>query len=135
MKLLNNIILEKKYSNENLLVFGRKGELNQVFVNILGNAIDAIENKVTGKKNITISTATNNSNVVVSIKDNGLGMRKEDQKNIFDPFFTTKAAGKGTGLGLSISYRIINDHKGKIDLISELGSGSEFKIFLPTTPK
>jgi len=103
-------------------------QINQVIMNILNNAIQAIENK--GK--ITISTRNaENEFVSIEVKDTGKGITKDKLKNIFDPFFTTKDVGKGTGLGLSISYGIVKDHKGEIIVRSELGKGSDFKILLP----
>jgi len=103
------------------------GQLNQVFMNVITNAIDAIGTR--GK--IFISTSSENHSVKVSIRDTGGGMSDEVKQKIFDPFFTTKEIGKGTGLGLSISYGIIEKHKGKIEVKSEIGEGTEFIITLP----
>ncbi|HKR04014.1 MAG TPA: ATP-binding protein [Bacteroidia bacterium] len=103
------------------------GQLNQVFMNILTNAIDAIEEN--GK--ITVTTYRENNKLKISIRDTGKGMTEEIKKKIFDPFFTTKDVGKGTGLGLSISYGIIEKHNGKIEVISAAGKGTEFVITLP----
>lgn len=103
------------------------GQLNQVFLNILNNAIQAIPAQ--GK--ITIATRVSNNQVIVSIKDTGKGMTDEIKQHIFDPFFTTKQVGEGTGLGLSISYGIIEKHDGKIEVKSEPGAGTEFIILLP----
>jgi len=103
------------------------GQLNQVFMNILSNAIDAIDDKGT----ITISTVKSNDKVQVSIKDTGRGIPENIRTRIFEPFFTTKEVGHGTGLGLSISHGIIEKHKGKIKVISEVEKGSEFVISLP----
>jgi signal transduction histidine kinase len=118
------------------------GQLNQVFMNILANAIDAfdelanqsIESGIRIKGTIEISTAVNQANtyVIISIKDNSMGMSSEVKERIFEPFFTTKAVGKGTGLGLSISKEIVEkQHKGKLDCISVLGEGTEFVIEIP----
>jgi signal transduction histidine kinase len=103
------------------------GQLNQVFMNILNNAIQAIS----GEGEIRITTTLEEDNIVITISDSGKGMNPETQKRIFEPFFTTKDVGKGTGLGLSISYGIIEKHNGKISVWSESGKGSEFKITLP----
>jgi signal transduction histidine kinase len=103
------------------------GQLNQVFMNILSNAIDAIPVKGT----ITISTFKSNRSVSISIKDNGRGIPEDIQARIFEPFFTTKEVGQGTGLGLSICHSIIEKHNGKIEVQSETGKGSEFVILLP----
>jgi len=103
------------------------GQLNQVFMNILNNAIQAID----GEGKILINTSVRDSFVRISIKDSGKGMTSVVQKRIFEPFFTTKDIGKGTGLGLSISYGIIEKHGGKISVKSKVGKGTEFIIELP----
>ncbi len=118
------------------------GQLNQVFMNILVNSIDALEKQyqedsLKDSKNhpnsIIISTEVFQKNVVrISFKDNGSGMTENIKTRIFDPFFTTKSVGEGTGLGLSISYQIVVDkHKGKITCLSEPGHGCEFQIDIP----
>ena len=111
------------------------GKLNQVFMNILGNAIDALTEFRTSDiiATISISTQVIDKNYVrICIADNGTGINEEVSKNIFNPFFTTKPVGKGTGLGLSISYQIIVEtHKGKIYCDSELGKGTKFVIEIP----
>lgn len=131
------------------------GQLNQVFMNLISNAIDALESKgeeekdnsfqpnceknqqvnqsLTTAPTIKISTEANSRNwVVIRIADNGAGMTEEVQKKLFDPFFTTKPLGKGTGLGLSISYQIIVEkHGGKLQCISKLGQGTQFIIGIP----
>jgi signal transduction histidine kinase len=103
------------------------GQLNQVFMNILSNAIDAIGRD--GK--IAIATSKENDGVKISIRDNGKGMSEEVKQKIFDPFFTTKDVGKGTGLGLSISYGIIKKHNGRIEVNSAESTGTEFVLTLP----
>ncbi|BAY86519.1 integral membrane sensor signal transduction histidine kinase [Calothrix parasitica NIES-267] len=111
------------------------GKLNQVFMNILGNAIDALSELRTSDTIATISISTqviDKNWVKICIADNGTGINEEVSKNIFNPFFTTKPVGKGTGLGLSISYQIIVEtHKGKIYCDSELGKGTKFVIEIP----
>ena len=103
------------------------GQLNQVFMNILSNAIDAIE----GQGTITITTSKANDFVRISIRDTGKGIPEHLRAKIFDPFFTTKEVGEGTGLGLTISHGIIEKHKGSIKVNSHIGEGSEFVISLP----
>lgn len=105
------------------------GELNQVFLNLLQNAIHAMENA--HQKILNINTWQDTKNVYISIEDTGHGIRAEHFEKIFAPFFTTKAIGQGTGLGLHISYKIVLDHKGSIDIASELGLGAKFTIQLP----
>jgi len=102
-------------------------QINQVFLNLITNAAQAIE----GQGEITIATESVNNEVIVHIRDNGCGMPDDVRSRIFEPFFTTKDVGKGTGLGLSIVYRIIEEHGGKISVDSELGKGTVFTIRLP----
>lgn len=109
------------------------GKLNQVFMNIINNAAQAVlsahMNDDEGK--VIIQTQNNGDTISIHIIDNGIGMDEEVRSKIFDPFFTTKKAGEGTGLGLSIVYSIIELHKGNIEVKSELGKGTEFIITLP----
>jgi two-component system, NtrC family, sensor kinase len=107
-------------------------QLNQVFLNLINNAAQAIES---GGGEITVSTRTEGADhVAVEIADNGKGIPPEIMSKIFDPFFTTKAVGKGTGLGLSISYKIVEQHGGRINVDSIVGKGTRFTIVLPLTP-
>ncbi|WP_315791296.1 PAS domain S-box protein [Fischerella sp. JS2] len=134
----------KEYSNLPL-VDCYPGQLNQVFMNLLANAIDALEEPVVKdsqqltmdnghltKPQIRIRTEIKDDLVLVCIADNGTGMTEEVRQKLFDPFFTTKPVGKGTGMGLSISYKIIVEkHQGKIKCISAPGQGSEFIVAIP----
>lgn len=108
-------------------------QLNQVFINILSNAIDELlAYKDQKDKQIVVSTEVVARNQIsVRIRDNGSGMPQAIIDKIFDPFFTTKDVGKGTGLGLSISYRIIEKHGGRIVVSSQQKKGTEFAIYLP----
>jgi signal transduction histidine kinase len=119
------------------------GQLNQVFMNLLANAIDALEESNQGKSfeeiednlnqiEITTSLTADKKSVVIKIADNGLGISEEVQQRIFDNLFTTKAVGKGTGLGLSIARQIIVEkHEGSLNFNSEIGKGTEFIIAIP----
>jgi signal transduction histidine kinase len=107
------------------------GQLNQVFMNILSNAIQAIEGTGTIRIKTSLSNKSGQDFAVVSIKDSGNGMPEDVRKRIFEPFFTTKDVGKGTGLGLSISFGVIEKHGGTIEVTSEVGKGTEFVITLP----
>ena len=116
------------------------GQLNQVFMNLLSNAIDALEDANQGLKyeeianQITVKTelSEDKKQVIIRIIDNGIGMSAEVQAKIFEHLFTTKGVGKGTGLGLAISRQIVEEkHGGKITLTSEVGKGTEFAIALP----
>lgn len=104
------------------------GQLNQAILNVLINAVDAVEDGGI----IGISAFENNDNVVIGIEDNGCGIPNEIRSRIFDPFFTTKPVGSGTGLGLSITYKIIHDlHKGDIQVESSEQGGTKFMITIP----
>jgi len=105
-------------------------QINQVFANLLTNAVEAIH----GAGRITIATKQEGSDLVIQVADTGSGIRPEHLERIFDPGFTTKGVGVGTGLGLSITYRIIENHQGSIQVESEPGRGTTFTLRLPITP-
>ena len=110
------------------------GKINQVFMNILTNAIQAITAKkpMDEKELIEISTRNSgNETIEIRIKDTGTGMAPQVKQHIFEPFFTTKEVGEGTGLGMAITFKIIQQHAGKIEIISEEGKGAEFILTLP----
>jgi light-regulated signal transduction histidine kinase (bacteriophytochrome) len=114
------------------------GQLNQVFMNLISNAIDELLVAVAEKgisPTITITTSCINDWVAVSIKDNGRGIPVLDQAKLFDPFFTTKPVGQGTGLGLSISYKIVEKHRGHLLCQSQPDEGTEFVVKLPVKQK
>lgn len=106
------------------------GQLNQVFMNILNNAVQAMPEDRKDAE-ITIYTEEAKNEVMIRIKDNGVGIPDEIKDRIWEPFFTTKEVGVGTGLGMSITYGIVEKHGGKIELSSEVGKGTEFVITLP----
>ncbi|MBD2502463.1 sensor histidine kinase [Anabaena azotica] len=108
-------------------------QLNQVFMNIISNAIDALEAPAIASPTITIRTSLIETNwIEIRIIDNGVGIPESVHPKLFDPFFTTKSVGKGTGLGLSISYQIVTEkHGGKIDCYSTVGQGTEFVLKIP----
>ncbi|MGK7903272.1 MAG: sensor histidine kinase [Hormoscilla sp.] len=114
-------------------------ELNQVFLQILTNAVDALaEVKETENKSLTIEISTallESDRVQIRIADNGIGIKPETIYKIYDPFYTTKKVGAGTGLGLAVSYQIIQQHQGSLDCVSELGKGTELIIEIPLTLK
>jgi len=131
---LNIVHNELKYKAEVVKEYGNLPEveciisqLNQVFMNLLVNAAQAIEEHGI----ITVRSGCDSKGVWVEIKDTGKGMDEATQKRIFDPFFTTKPVGKGTGLGLSLSYNIIKKHHGCISVASAPGEGATFHIWLP----
>jgi PAS domain S-box-containing protein len=102
--------------------------LNQVFLNLINNARQAIHNKGT----ITLRTWVEDKTASIAITDDGVGIPKENLPRVFDPGFTTKGVGVGTGLGLSICYQIVKDHRGRIDVESEVGKGATFTVRIPT---
>jgi len=116
-----------KFLDAKVIVMGFPQKLLQVFINMLVNASHAIKN--TGE--ISISSSCHRSEIHISFEDNGTGIRQSDLQKIFDPFFTTKPVGKGTGLGLHIVRAIIDEHKGRIDVSSNINKGSKFDIYLP----
>jgi signal transduction histidine kinase len=109
------------------------GKLNQVFLNIISNAIHAIikVHGESGEGELKISTQCRDENIYISIKDNGSGMDEHTKSKIFDPFFTTKDVGEGTGLGMSIAYNTVKKHNGDILINSTLEEGSEMIIQIP----
>ncbi len=131
---LNIVNNEIKYKAEVIKEYGNipeveclHSQLNQVFMNLLINASHAIEER----GSITLRTGTKGDEVWVEITDTGNGIAPENLQKIFDPFFTTKQIGQGTGLGLSLSYGIIQKHHGRIEVSSEAGKGTTFRIWLP----
>jgi len=125
-KIKGKIKVRKEYGDfDGLECF--PGKLNQVFMNILTNSIQAVEEE----GEIFVQTISSGIGIKIIIKDNGKGMTREVKEHMFEPFYTTKDVGQGMGLGLSISYGIIEQHNGNIDVISEPGKGTEFIISLP----
>lgn len=130
-------LIEYKLKNMNInlelilspvhLIWAEGEKLQQVFINIILNAIDAMPDGGTLK----IELDHKDNQAIVKIEDTGTGIKKQDLPHIFDPFFTTKGIGKGTGLGLSISYAIVKEHEGNITVDSESGKGSLFSIYIP----
>lgn len=130
------IILVKQYADLPLIECAA-GLLNQVFMNLLTNSIDAMESacqqQLIQQPEIQICTAIESDGVIIRIIDNGIGIPEHIQHRLFDPFFTTKPVGKGTGLGLSVSYQIIVEkHQGTLKCSSIMGQGTEFRIWIPT---
>ena len=111
-------------------VYCRPSQINQVFMNVLANAAEAIA----GEGTITISTRRDGASVHVVISDTGEGISPADLAHIFDPGFTTKGVGVGTGLGLAITYNIIDEHGGDAVVTSEVGEGTRFAVTLPIDP-
>ncbi len=123
--------IETEFCRDMPRVPGYPGELIQVFMNLLNNAADAVQEK--GKPGlIKITTSYNESEVIIAIADNGCGIPAEIRDNIYNPFFTTKEVGKGTGQGLSLVHNIVTKmHKGRIYFESQVGEGTTFYVHLP----
>ena len=119
--------VEKEY-DDLLMVNCYPSKIDQVLVNLLVNAGQATQGK---EGLIKITARVEGDDVIVSIRDNGVGIPEENLKAIFDPFFTTKDVGSGTGLGLSVSYGIVQEHGGRIEVDSKVGEGTEFRVILP----
>jgi signal transduction histidine kinase len=133
---LNVVNNEIKYKAEVVKEYGTlpeieclPSEINQVFLNLLVNAAHAITDAERGI--ITLRSGCDDRWVWIEVADTGSGIAPEHMKKIFDPFFTTKPIGKGTGLGLSLSYGILQKHHGRIEVQSEVGKGTTFRLWLP----
>ncbi len=122
----NRIEVERHYGPERML-YCYAGRLNQVLMNLISNAADAIA----GEGKIVITTSQAAEVFLISVRDTGNGIPEAIRSKIFDPFFTTKPVGQGTGLGLAISYGIVQDHSGSIEVHSEEGAGTEFIVKIP----
>ncbi len=124
------VTVRRKFADLPMLE-GAPAHLNQVFLNLFMNALQAIEIKGKSEGAIDVVTRSNDSEVVIEIADDGCGIAPEMMPKIFDPFFTTKPLGRGTGLGLSLSHGIISEHGGRIEVDSTVGVGTRFCIRLP----
>ena len=118
------------------MVWGHPHPMEQVFLNLLTNARDALNDKgepskARDDKQIRVRTRYKNQSVVAEVTDNGIGMDEAERERVFEPFFTTKEADQGTGLGLSISYAIVKNHSGEITCQSRKGEGTVFQMRLP----
>ncbi|MGD8301604.1 MAG: PAS domain S-box protein, partial [Desulfobacterales bacterium] len=122
-------------------ILAEHNRLEQVFINLVSNAIDAMDEKDNrpdidnNEKHLTIKSFAENGHVCVKVTDTGIGMSAEVKNKIFEPFYTTKKVGKGTGLGVSISYGIVQDYKGAIDIESQVGQGTTFILKFPQASK
>jgi signal transduction histidine kinase len=125
-KIKNGIAVQRDYERIPLLVNSFGSELNQVWTNIIDNAVDAMA----GKGELRVRTYREDNCVVVEIGDNGPGIPPETESHIFEPFFTTKGVGEGTGLGLDTVQRIVKKHRGNIQVISKPGD-TRFQVRLP----
>jgi signal transduction histidine kinase len=124
----SSVRIHEEYSDSPVLVSIDANEMKQVFINIINNALQAMPRG--GDLRIRLATAGHHE-ALIEFADTGVGILPENLKKIFEPFFSTKENGDGTGLGLSISYRIVKNHRGRIEVESEVGMGTVFKVFLP----
>lgn len=129
--LFQNIKIKKTYTSNLPKIVADSAQLQQVFMNVIINAAEAMEGN--GILALSTSLSRDGTCIEVEFSDTGHGIMEEDKKRLFEPFFTTKEVGKGTGLGLAISYSIIQKHHGTIEVKSELGKGSTFTVKLPLT--
>ncbi len=134
---VNGVNIQLDIADDTPPVHGDSGQLQQVLINLLNNAMDAIYEKhgVRGGELMITSGHDGKNMVHISVKDNGCGIGNEDQKKIFSPFYTTKPIGKGTGLGLSVCYGIINAMGGSMEVASEKGIGTTFTVRLPVSTR
>ena len=123
--------LVARLDEASLLVRGDPGQLEQVFVNLLVNAAQAIGTGARDRNTVTVSIEREGDQVLVSVGDSGAGIAQDRLGRVFEPFFTTKPAGIGTGLGLSVCHRIVSDLGGKVSVDSEVGRGTTFRVSLP----
>lgn len=130
---LRRVALKFDLDDQLPAIYGVADQLTQVVMNLLVNAMDALENVFDRPPAITIATRAQDSQVCLSIEDNGSGMDSKTLARVFEAFFTTKAVGRGTGLGLSLCYSIMQDNGGSISIDSTLGSGSCARVFFPLT--
>jgi C4-dicarboxylate-specific signal transduction histidine kinase len=128
---LRGIEVELDLCLDELIVLGNAIQLEQVFINLLTNARDALEEAP--EKTIRIATASDGKEIRIAFADTGCGIAADIEQRIFDPFFTTKEVGTGTGLGLSITYSIVKEHGGEITVSDEPGGGARFVITLPVS--
>jgi len=126
---MNSVNMDINFDQENKFVSVDSSSIEQVFMNLISNAIDAMEN--TNERTISISSSKSDNFLLISLKDNGPGIPAESSESIFNSFFTTKEEGKGTGLGLNIVKNIVESHNGTIQLNTNFMSGAEFLISLP----
>jgi signal transduction histidine kinase len=138
---VHNVEVELDLDRDIPVILAEHNRLEQVFINLVSNAIDAMDEKdhlpdpTNKEKRLTIKSFAKNNHVCVKVTDTGIGMSEEVKNKIFEPFYTTKKVGKGTGLGVSISYGIVKDYQGEIEIESEVGKGTSFTLTFPKAPE
>lgn len=131
----DNVVLESNFGALPPITC-QPAKINQVMMNLLANAVDACLARFEGKEGgkVMVESRAQEEGVEIVVRDNGCGIPPEHVERIYDPFFTTKPVGKGTGLGLSITHGIVNEHGGRIEVQSQVGSGTRFTVWLPRVP-
>jgi len=131
----HQIKVTKTLSNDLPLIYGDSGQLQQVFLNVIMNALQAMDDggklTITTEPSSDIGSIFSGKSVIVKVSDTGCGIPQENLRKIFDPFFTTKEVGKGTGLGLAVAQRIVYEHKGTIEVESKVNYGTTFTVRFP----
>ena len=125
----NGTSVVKDFAKDTTDIWMRSNQIHQVFLNVINNALDAIDGSE--KKEIHIDVHGSGKGVQITVADTGCGIASKNLRSIYEPFFTTKPVGKGTGLGLSVARSIIRAHGGEITCESKFGEGAKFKISLP----
>ena len=128
---INGVKVDKKFHPNIPDIMGSEDQLQQVLMNFLSNAIEAMEEDAGGVLTIATESSLKDGKIVIRFQDSGIGIPEENLPRLFEPFFTTKKKGKGVGLGLSLVYGIIEEHNGSIKVESEVGKGTTFAIELP----
>ncbi len=128
---LSNVNVERHFDPDLPDLIGSEDQLQQVFMNIISNAVEAMESKNGGTLTIDTTLSLENNTVRVAFADTGIGISEENLTQLFEPFYTTKKKGKGVGLGLSVAYGIVQEHGGSISVTSTPGSGTTFRVSLP----
>ncbi|MBW2352426.1 MAG: PAS domain-containing protein [Deltaproteobacteria bacterium] len=132
---INGIRVEKNLAGDLPRITGSEDQLQQVFMNLVSNAAEAMESSEKGALRIETEHSLKNNSILIRVQDSGVGIVKENLGTLFEPFFTTKKSGKGVGLGLSVVYGIVRDHNGSISVESEVGKGTTFEVEIPIDPQ
>jgi two-component system NtrC family sensor kinase len=131
---INGIKVREKLDSDLPEIVGSEDQLQQVFMNVISNAVEAMSGTKDGFLSVETAYSEEDGNIIVRLKDSGAGVLDENISKLFEPFFTTKKKGKGVGLGLSVAYGIIKEHGGSVYVNSKSGKGTTFKIRLPLKP-
>ena len=128
---ISGVKVEKWFDPNLPFLVGSEDQLQQVFMNIISNAAEAMEANGSGVLTVETKHSVRDSIVIVRIRDTGAGIPRENLPKLFEPFFTTKKKGKGVGLGLSVAYGIVQEHGGAIEVTSKVGKGTTFEVEFP----